>query len=45
LNFLKNSLKKLEALEFDEILLTRFPAKKDEKFEFYLKMEFELILL
>jgi hypothetical protein len=49
----KNSLDKLETLEFDEIWLTssllhliakedEFPAIEDQNFEFHLKLEFEL---
>jgi hypothetical protein len=55
LNFIRNSLGNLETLEFGEIWLTssllhliarknKLLAKEDKKFEFQLKMEFELIL-
>jgi hypothetical protein len=54
LNFKEKSLEILGTLKFDEISLTtslshlitrknKFPAKRDQKFEFLLKMKFELI--
>jgi hypothetical protein len=54
LNFNENSLENFGTLEFDEIWITsslshliarknNFPAKEDRKFEFILKVEFELI--